>query len=82
MLKGNEALAATSGEHYEVGCLECIVYQCSGIAVDWAYGAAGIKYSYTIELKDYAGNNIERIGEEIYAFHAAVARELISEYAL
>ena len=39
-----EACFAVHGEEYEVGPLHDTLYAASGISVDFAYGAAGIKY--------------------------------------
>ena len=51
-LQANDALHAVHGSEYVTGCLACVLYVASGTAVDWAYGGADIKYSYTIELRD------------------------------
>jgi len=57
----------------------------SGGAYDWAKAVAGIKYSYTYELRPdgnawngfvVSENEIEPSGEEVWASLAAVAAEL------
>ena len=36
----------------QVGSAATVNYEAAGASDDWAKGAAGIKYSYTIELPD------------------------------
>ncbi len=59
--------------------------------MDWAYGGAGVKYSYTIEARpatfvgggfELPPEEIEPTGRELYAFHAAAARVIIEELGL
>lgn len=47
-----KAIERTHGTQYRVGPSASILYTASGTASDWAYEKAGIKYSYTIELRD------------------------------
>jgi murein tripeptide amidase MpaA len=47
-----KALEAVHGTSYEYGATSDTIYPASGIASDYAYGACGIKYSYTVELRD------------------------------
>lgn len=47
-----KAIEQTHGTIYKVGPSANILYTASGTASDWAYEKAGIKYSYTIELRD------------------------------
>jgi hypothetical protein len=49
---GVKAIERTHGTQYRVGASAAILYTASGTASDWAYEKAGIKYSYTIELRD------------------------------
>jgi len=84
---GAEALKATHGETYEVGCIPCMLYVASGGSLDWTLGEAGIPYSYGMELRDTGSygfllppEQIIPTGEEVWAFHEAVARELIAEF--
>ncbi|XP_071493407.1 carboxypeptidase B-like [Diadema antillarum] len=46
------ALSAVYGTSYEYGSIANTIYPASGSSVDWAYGVAGIKYSYAVELRD------------------------------
>ena len=46
------ALEAVHGTKYEYGATSDTIYPASGIASDYAYGECGIKYSYTVELRD------------------------------
>lgn len=47
-----KAIEKTHGTVYRVGPSASILYTASGTASDWAYEKAGIKYSYTMELRD------------------------------
>lgn len=84
---GNDALRAVHGKEYEVGCIPCMLYVASGGTLDWALGEAGIPYSYGMELRD-TGNygfilpadQIVPTGEEVWAFHMTVARQIINEF--
>lgn len=51
-LAGAKAIEKTHGTTYRVGASAAVLYTASGTASDWAYEKAGIKYSYTIELRD------------------------------
>ncbi|KDR21622.1 carboxypeptidase B-like [Zootermopsis nevadensis] len=46
------AMYQAGGASYKVGGAAATLYPASGGSDDWAKGAAGIKYSYTIELRD------------------------------
>ncbi|XP_073978134.1 carboxypeptidase B-like [Rhodnius prolixus] len=46
------AIKSSSGASYSVGNSAKLLYAASGGADDWAKGSAGIKYAYTIELRD------------------------------
>ncbi|XP_039281417.1 carboxypeptidase B isoform X3 [Nilaparvata lugens] len=46
------AIQSAGGPSYTVGNSAATLYAASGGADDWAKGAAGIKYTYTIELRD------------------------------
>jgi len=84
---GNDALFAVHGKSFEVGCIPCMLYVASGGSLDWTLGELGIPYSYGMELRD-TGNygfilpadQIIPSGEEVWAFHMTVARELIKEF--
>ncbi|XP_014254080.1 carboxypeptidase B-like [Cimex lectularius] len=51
-LKMARAMRSIAGTHYQAGNSANLLYAASGGADDWAKGAAHIKYSYTIELRD------------------------------
>jgi len=55
---GTNALNARHGKRYEYGSGGAILYPAAGAEDDWAKGQAGIKYSYTLELRPgpYASN--------------------------
>lgn len=86
---GNDALKAVHGKNYEVGCIPCMLYIASGGSLDWTLGMAEIPYSFGMELRD-TGNygfilpptQIIPTGEEVWAFHQTVAREMIKEFGL
>lgn len=46
------ALTKVYGTEYEVGSSTNVLYVASGGSDDWAKGGAGIKYTYTVELRD------------------------------
>ncbi|BES87638.1 unnamed protein product [Nesidiocoris tenuis] len=46
------AIKSVSGATYQVGNSAKLLYPASGGSDDWAKGIAGIKYAYTIELRD------------------------------
>lgn len=46
------ALAVPYGTQYVYGTGTNVLYAAAGAADDWGYGAANIKYSYTVELRD------------------------------
>lgn len=47
-----KAVQDTHGKVYVYGATSDTIYPASGIASDYAYGECGIKYSYTVELRD------------------------------
>ena len=72
-----------------MGCIPCVLYTASGNSIDYTYGAAGIKYSYSIELRDKGrygfllpADQIVPTGEETFAFHAVAAREILAKEGL
>ena len=78
---------AVHGKDYTLGCIPCVLYVASGNAIDWAHGEAEVKYAYSLELRDTGlfgfllpPSQIIPTGEEIFAFHVSVARDMISEY--
>ena len=72
---------------FDVGCIPCLLYPASGGTIDWALGVAGIPYSMAMELRDTRGwalppELIIPSGEETWAFHQTVAREIIKEFGV
>jgi len=51
-ISATRALTAVSGTRYSVGSSTNLLYVASGGSDDWAKGVAGVKYSYTVELRD------------------------------
>ena len=49
---GAQALQGASGQRYRVGQASQLLYPAAGGSDDWAKAGAGIKYSYTFELRD------------------------------
>ncbi|XP_064611918.1 carboxypeptidase B-like [Liolophura sinensis] len=47
-----DALTAVHGTKYKYGTLARVIYISSGSSADWTYGAAKIKYSTGVELRD------------------------------
>jgi len=86
--RANEALRATHGKNYDVGCIPCLLYIASGNAVDFAKGELEVPYVYTIELRDTGHygfllppDQIIPTGEEIMAFHVVMAQQIVEEFA-
>lgn len=50
---------------YQIGSSTNILYAAAGGSDDWAHGTAGIKYSYTIELRDTGENGFVLPKEQI-----------------
>ncbi len=52
--------------------------------MDWAYAEAGIKYSFTMEMRDQGfvvpPEGIEGNGQDMVAFHVSAARDIIQEF--
>lgn len=85
--KANAALKAVHGKTYEVGCIPCLLYIASGGSMDWAMGEAGIPYAIAMELRDTGiygfllpAAQIIPTGEETWAFHKSVGRQMIEEF--
>ncbi|KAG0701372.1 Carboxypeptidase B [Chionoecetes opilio] len=47
-----KALTAIHGTHYEIGSSTNTIYAAAGGSDDWAKGVGGVKYAYTVELRD------------------------------
>jgi murein tripeptide amidase MpaA len=80
---GKRALEATYRTPYRLGTAPDLLYPAAGGSDDWAKGAAGIKYSYCLELRDTGrygfllpASQIVPTGEETFNGVAAMAKGL------
>jgi len=80
---GAQGIRQTYGTSYRVGTAPELLYEAAGGSDDWAKGSAGIKYSYTVELRDTGtygfalpASQIQATGEETMRGVAAAARAL------
>merc|ERR1712223_924147 len=78
-MAGVRAVRALSGRKYSCGTAAKMLYPAAGGSDDWAKGAAGIKYSYTIELPDSGrygfilpANKAKGVGQEAVALVKAM----------
>ncbi|KAJ9586558.1 hypothetical protein L9F63_028399, partial [Diploptera punctata] len=81
--KAVEALSRVSGTQYKLGHSTQLLYPASGGSDDWAKGAAGIKYAYTVELRDdgtygflLPASEIVPTGRETFAAIKAIAKAI------
>ncbi|XP_042908643.1 carboxypeptidase B isoform X2 [Parasteatoda tepidariorum] len=81
--EATKALYDVYGTKYRTGSSTNVLYVATGGSDDWAYGIAGIKYSYTIELRDTGrygfmlpSEQIIPTGEETWAGIKAMARAI------
>ncbi|XP_026827132.1 carboxypeptidase B isoform X2 [Ooceraea biroi] len=79
--KAINAIAKIHGTHYQFGPVADLMYPTSGTSDDWAKGVAGIKYAYTVELRDRGtygfllpATQIVPTAREIWAGIRAIAR--------
>lgn len=49
---GSNALEKVNGVNYLIGSIPDLLYVASGSSIDWVKGAVGVKYVYTLELRD------------------------------
>ncbi|XP_034244843.1 carboxypeptidase A4-like [Thrips palmi] len=77
------AMRATSGLPYTVGSSAALLYPASGGSDDWAKGVAGMKYAFTIELRDTGrhgfvlpSSHILSSGKEVMAAVRTLAQEV------
>ncbi|PSN48354.1 hypothetical protein C0J52_08084 [Blattella germanica] len=82
--KAVDALNRVSGTQYKLGPATSLLYPTSGGADDWAKGAAGIKYAYTVELRDdgtygflLPASQIVPTGKETFAAIKAIAKAIV-----
>lgn len=82
---GANALYNVNRVRFQVGTPPSILYAAAGGSYDWAMGVAGVKYSYTLELRPSGSafqgfvidaSNIVPSGEEVWAGIKAVANEI------
>lgn len=73
-------MKAVSGESYSVGPSGALLYPAAGASDDWAK-SLGIKYTYTVELRDKGrhgfilpASSIENTSKEALAFVLTVAK--------
>uniref|UniRef100_T1JFH7 Peptidase M14 domain-containing protein n=1 Tax=Strigamia maritima TaxID=126957 RepID=T1JFH7_STRMM len=50
--KATAALSSVKGTKYTIGSSTNVLYVAAGGSDDWAKGEAGVKYAYTVELRD------------------------------
>lgn len=72
--KASIEIKKTHGKQYRYGSSSNVLYSSSGGADDWVKGVAGVKYAFTIELRDQGNRGfllpakeIQPTGEEILA---------------
>ncbi len=85
-IQGEDAITEATGVSYEVGPLCQTIYEASGNSIDWAYGMAGIKYSFTMEMRNgpdgfvVPPEDIDPNGRDLLAFHTSAARDIMAEF--
>ncbi|KAE8747961.1 hypothetical protein FOCC_FOCC005351 [Frankliniella occidentalis] len=77
------AMRASSGLSYTVGSSAALLYPASGGSDDWAKGQAGLKYAFTVELRDTGrhgfvlpSSHILSSGKEVLAAVRTLAQEV------
>ncbi|RZF49063.1 hypothetical protein LSTR_LSTR008349 [Laodelphax striatellus] len=80
------ALQKIYGTEFHLGSSPSLLYPIAGSADDWAKGKAGVKYSYTVELRDKGKfgfllppSQIVPTGRETFAAVKAMARAIIDK---
>jgi hypothetical protein len=83
--KGMDALAALYGTEYVFGPSAIVIYINSGPSDDWALGAGGVRFVYTLELRDTGfwgfllpEDQIIPTSEETWAGIKAAAEEILT----
>lgn len=81
--KLGNAMRAASGLSYTVGSSSALLYPASGGSDDWAKGVAGLKYAFTVELRDTGrhgfvlpASHILSSGKEVLAAVKTLAQEV------
>merc|ERR1719244_930090 len=83
-----DALTAVHGTNYDIGSSTNVLYAAAGGSDDWAKGGGGVKYAYTVELRD-TGNygfvlppeQIIPTGEETFEALKVVANFVKDNYS-
>jgi len=82
--KGAQALLQAGGVSFQVGTASQLLYEAAGGSDDWAKKEAGIKYSYTFELRDKGrygftlpAQYIEQSGKETTAAVVAMIQAIL-----
>ncbi|KAG5461091.1 MAG: hypothetical protein BJ554DRAFT_6772 [Olpidium bornovanus] len=80
-----KALYKVNRRQFRAGSVCDVSYKSSGLAIDWAYAVAGVKYSYSINLRDKGkygfllpSDQIVPSGEETYTAVLAMARFILN----
>ncbi|CAA9994178.1 unnamed protein product [Nesidiocoris tenuis] len=83
--KAIESLTRMYGTPYKIGTSPSLLYPTSGSSDDWAKGRAGIKYSYTLELRDKGtfgfllpATQIVPTGRETFAAVKTIAKHVMN----
>lgn len=83
-----DALFRVHHKHYKVGSVTHVLYEAAGGSDDWAKGVAGVKYSYTLELRDKGhygfvlpATEIIPSGEETFEGFMVVANFIRDHYS-
>lgn len=81
-----QRMKTIEGKSYSVGPSGSLLYPAAGASDDWAKGALGIKYTYTVEMRDSGrhgfilpATQIEKSGEEAMEFVQTVAQAVDEE---
>ena len=82
-------MKATNGSEYRIASIPSIFNATyGGNSLDWVIGVLGVKYSYGMELRPNEGRDgfllptdqILPTAEEVWAWHKAMAYQMIAEY--
>ncbi|XP_076644229.1 carboxypeptidase B [Halictus rubicundus] len=83
--KAINAISKVHGTNYQLGPSADLLYPTSGASDDWAKGVAGIKYAYTVELRDRGtygfllpATQIMPTAREIWAGIRTIVRQVTS----
>ena len=84
--RANTALYNVHGKTYTVGNIANTIYVASGSSVDWVKGELRVPYTFVMELRHKRNmgmlvppSEIIPCGEEVWAFHKVVARQVIKD---